>query len=72
MLAGCLLLTIGYGLVGDYTREVLFMTPMVVLMGAGTEFGGFAVERIIATLAGALVAGALATLLVRIDTAGGA
>jgi hypothetical protein len=54
-------LSVGYALTQDYTRQVMFMTPAVVLLGsAASNPGLIASERALATLAGALLAAAIA------------
>ncbi len=53
-------LSAAYALKPDYTRQVLFMTPAVVLLGSAGHPLLIASERAIATLAGALLAAAIA------------
>lgn len=59
----CAVLMLAYALIGDTTRQVLFMTPTVVLLGSAGQVGTAAAERVVATLLGCLLAGALALLL---------
>ena len=62
-------LSTAYALSRDYTRQVLFMTPAVVLLGsAGNSAGLIASERALATLAGALLAAAIALALAKFET----
>ncbi|HEY3339395.1 MAG TPA: FUSC family protein [Propionicimonas sp.] len=53
-------LSTGYALTKDYTRQVLFMTPAVVLLGSAGHPFQIASERALATFAGALLAAAIA------------
>jgi uncharacterized membrane protein YiaA len=53
-------LSSAYALNRDYTRQVLFMTPAVVLLGSAGHPFQIASERALATLAGALLAAAIA------------
>ncbi|HEY3407107.1 MAG TPA: FUSC family protein [Propionicimonas sp.] len=56
-------LSSAYALARDYTRQVLFMTPAVVLLGSAGHPFQIATERALATLAGALLAAAIALAL---------
>jgi uncharacterized membrane protein YccC len=56
-------LSSAYAMAGDYTRQVLFMTPAVVLLGSAGNPFQIASERALATLAGALLAAAIALAL---------
>lgn len=68
LLAISTVLSIAYALGRDYTRQVMFMTPAVVLVGsAGGNPGLIASERALATLAGALLAAAIALGLARFE-----
>lgn len=62
-LVGCMVLMTAYALMSDTTRQVLFMTPAVVLLGSAGHVGVTAAERVVATALGCLLAGALALLL---------
>ncbi len=53
-------LSTSYALTKDYTRQVLFMTPAVVLLGSAGNPFQIASERALATFAGALLAAAIA------------
>jgi hypothetical protein len=57
--------TVAYALLADYARQVMFMTPMIVLLGAGTSSGRaeVAAERVLATLVGAVIAAGIALAL---------
>lgn len=66
-LAACLVLMTSYALLGDYVRQVVFLTPAVVLLAPAGGVGLIAAERALATLIGTLLAGALALLLERAD-----
>ena len=59
LLVASTVLCIGYALTKDYTRQVLFMTPAVVLLGSAGHPFLIASERALATLAGALLAVAI-------------
>ena len=59
LLVASTVLSIGYALSKDYTRQVLFMTPAVVLLGSAGHPLLIASERALATLAGALLASAI-------------
>lgn len=67
-LAVCLALMTSYALLGDYLKQVVFLTPAVVLLAPAGGVGLYAAERAVATLAGTLLAGALALLLERADS----
>ncbi|MCA0296348.1 MAG: FUSC family protein [Actinobacteria bacterium] len=69
LLMGCTVLSFAYAMKGDYVRQVLFLTPSVVLIGsAGGNAALLASERALATLAGALLAAGIALALARFDT----
>lgn len=67
-LAVCLALMTSYALLGDYLKQVVFLTPAVVLLAPAGGVGLYAAERAVATLVGTLLAGALALLLERADS----
>lgn len=60
--------SIGYAMVGDNPRQVMFMTPGVVLLGSAGSSGSLALERVLMTLGGALLAVGLAFALYRLDS----
>lgn len=60
LLVASTVLSTAYALAKDYTRQVLFMTPAVVLLGSAGHPFEIASERALATLAGALLAAAIA------------
>lgn len=62
----CQLLSLAYATRGDYARQVVFLTPTVVLLGSAADER--AAERALYTLAGAVLAGALAASLSWYDT----
>lgn len=64
-LLACLVLMTSYALLNDYVRQVIFLTPAVVLLAPAGGTGLIAFERAIATLIGTLLAGVLALLLER-------
>jgi hypothetical protein len=64
-----LVLSIGYSVVGDNVRQVMFMTPTVILLGSAGSSSVLALERTLMTLGGALVAIGLAFVLYRMDAA---
>lgn len=66
-LAVCLVLMNSYAMLGNYVRQVVFLTPAVVLLAPAGGIGLIAAERALATLIGTLLAGALALLLERLD-----
>ena len=69
LLVASTVLSTAYALSRDYTRQVLFMTPAVVLLGsAGNSAGLLASERALATLAGAVLAAAIALALATFET----
>jgi hypothetical protein len=67
-LAACLVLMTAYALRGDYTRQVLFLTPCVVLLGSPGDLGLVAADRALATLAGAVLAALIAMAMVIVDS----
>jgi fusaric acid resistance family protein len=60
LLVASTVLSTSYALTKDYTRQVLFMTPAVVLLGSAGHPFQIASERALATFAGALLAAAIA------------
>ena len=68
-LATCLVLTLAYTMVGDHARQVVFLTPSVVLLGSTGSAGAIAAERALYTVAGALVAVGIALALTSWDSA---
>ena len=65
-----LVLIIAYAVLGRYAQEILFVTPFIVLLGAQGIAGGtagLALQRVLATLLGAVLAGAVALALARAD-----
>ncbi|MCW5951687.1 MAG: FUSC family protein [Propionibacteriaceae bacterium] len=66
-LVACLVLMNSYAMLNDYVRQVLFLTPAVVLLAPADGTGLIAAERAIATVIGTLLAGALALLLERAE-----
>lgn len=66
-LVACLVLMNSYAMLNDYVRQVLFLTPAVVLLAPSDGTSLIAAERAIATLIGTLLAGALALLLERAE-----
>jgi hypothetical protein len=66
-LAGCLILTVGYMLVGEYAQYVVFMTASIVLVGSAGDPGGLAARRVLDTVLGALLAAGTAMLVARWD-----
>lgn len=54
--AFCMVLMAAYALKGDYVRQVVFLTPTVVLMGSWGTVGLVGLERALATVAGAVLA----------------
>jgi hypothetical protein len=63
-------LMISYELLDDYLRQVVFLTPSVVLLAPAGGAELVALERAVATLIGAFLAGALALFLVQTDDPG--
>lgn len=66
-LALCLVMVIGFALTGDYTKQVVFLTPTVVLVGSADQVGVMVAERGMATIAGAGLAGLIGMSLAWID-----
>lgn len=67
-----LVLTVAYSTLGRSGQQVVFLTPVVVLLGsggAGAATVTVAVERVLATILGALIAAVLALALARADRA---
>ena len=71
ILAVCMVLMIGYATIGDYTRQVVFLTPMVVMLGSAGDPGLIAAERALATITGAILAGLIGVGLVWLDARDG-
>ena len=68
-LAMLMVATVAYAFLGDYARQVMVMTPMIVLLGAGSSSGRaeVAAERVLATLLGAVIAAGIALALARYE-----
>ena len=68
-LAMLMVATVAYAFLGDYARQVMVMTPMIVLLGAGNSSGRaeVAAERVLATLLGAVIAAGIALALARYE-----
>ena len=66
-----LVLVVANALMGRYAQQVTFLTPFIVLIGSrsGEEAVGIALQRVAATLLGALLAAAIALALWRVDQA---
>ena len=65
-----LVLLLAYAILGRYAQEVLFLTPFIVLLGTGgvaADTLGLALQRILATLLGTVLAGGIALALTRAD-----
>lgn len=67
-LVACLVLMTAYSTIGDYTRQVIFLTPTVVLLGSAGDPGLIAAERALATITGAILAGLVAMGLIWLDS----
>lgn len=67
MLVGCFLLMTSYSILKDYTRQVIFLTPSVLLVAPAGGLGVVATERALATIVGTVLAGALALLVEQFD-----
>jgi hypothetical protein len=67
-LTGCLVLMTAYALRADYTRQVLFLTPSVVLLGTPGDLGLVAADRALATVTGAVLAALIAMAMVIADS----
>ncbi len=67
-LTACLVLMTAYALRGDYTRQVLFLTPSVVLLGTPGDLGLVAADRALATVTGAVLAALIAMVMVIVDS----
>ncbi len=68
--AALLVLIVAYAALGRYALEILFLTPFIVLLGstgAATDTAELALQRIMATLLGAVLAGLIALALARAD-----
>jgi hypothetical protein len=71
--AGLLVLVVAYAVLGRYAQEIVFLTPFIVLLGstgAATDTADLALQRIAATLLGAVLAGLIALALARADRQG--
>ena len=67
---GLLVLIVAYAALGRYAQEILFLTPFIVLLGGGggsADTAELALQRIMATLLGAVLAGLIALALARAD-----
>jgi uncharacterized membrane protein YccC len=64
-----LVLVVANALMGRYAQQVMFLTPFIVLIGsgAGADAVGVALQRVVATLLGALLAAGIALGLWRLD-----
>jgi uncharacterized membrane protein YccC len=64
-----LVLVVANGLLGRYAQQVMFLTPFIVLIGSGVgaDTVGVALQRVVATLLGALLAAGIALGLWRLD-----
>ncbi len=72
VVAVLLTLMMAYGALGRYAQQVTFLTPLIVFVGSGGSTAvtaGLALERVLATVVGALLAGALALLIARDERA---
>ncbi|PKQ23851.1 MAG: hypothetical protein CVT65_05980 [Actinobacteria bacterium HGW-Actinobacteria-5] len=63
----CLVLSLAYTTLGDYPKQVLFLTPSVVLLGSASP-GALATERALYTVTGAVLAGGIALALAWYDS----
>ncbi|MGC3992938.1 MAG: FUSC family protein [Propionicimonas sp.] len=63
----CLVLALCYLVRADYPRQVIFLTPVVVLLGPAVSPGGLAVERVLLTVLGAALAAVVAVGVARFD-----
>lgn len=71
LLVASLVLGTAYALSRDYARQVMFTTPAVVLVGsAGANAAVFASERALATIAGGVLAAAIAMVQARFELRG--
>lgn len=69
LLAASTVLSVAYAIAQDYTRQVMFLTPAVVLLGSAAGSPGLiASERALATLIGALLAAGIALTLAGYET----
>jgi len=68
--AGLMVLVVANALLGRYAQQIAFLTPLIVLLGsAGTQDAvGVALERVGATVLGALLATGIALALWRVGT----
>ena len=69
---GCLLfLLLAYSTLGRYALYVIFVTPFVIFLGGRAEAytAEVGLQRVVATLAGAVLAGLIALWLARADRA---
>ncbi len=69
--AALLVLVVANALLGRYAQQVTFLTPLIVLLGSAgtTDALGVALERVGATVLGALLAAGIALALWRVDRA---
>lgn len=61
----CMVLYLSYVVLGDYTRQVVFLTPTVILLASVGPLGQTVAQRVGYTAAGAVVAIAIAAVLAR-------
>jgi hypothetical protein len=65
---GLLVLVVANAVMGRYAQQVTFLTPFIVLIGSGGGgTAGVALQRVLATLLGALLAAGIALALWRVD-----
>lgn len=62
----CMVLYLSYVAVGDYTRQVIFLTPTVILLASVGHLGETVVQRVGYTAVGAIAAMAIAAILARL------
>ena len=64
-----LVLMVANALLGRYAQQVTFLTPLIVLLGSagGDDAVGVALDRVVATLVGAVLATVIALALWRVD-----
>ncbi|HMR49395.1 MAG TPA: FUSC family protein [Arachnia sp.] len=68
VLVACFLLMTSYSILKDYARQVVFLTPAVLLIAPTGGVGTVASERALATIVGTVLAGALALIVGRLDS----
>lgn len=71
VLVACFLLMMSYSILKDYARQVMFLTPSVLLIAPAGGVGLVAAERALATIIGTSLAGALALIVERFDDGDG-